>query len=158
MIKKRRVSGRWPTVTALAAGVPLAALVASVPAVVQPEHAAASTQARAAAPRQADFGLRRGASLERPLRAVGGELTRAGVQPLINSAGQRHLTGGWGPAAKVPAGACTYCFDKQDPGTRKWYPQGVTTASDAAVDGRWGPGRPILVSWHNDGAIRLTFV
>ncbi|MEU6747222.1 hypothetical protein ABZ914_13480 [Spirillospora sp. NPDC046719] len=158
MIMKWRVSGRRPAVAALAAGVPLAALVASVPAVVGPQPAAASASARDAAPRKADFGLRRGANLDRPLRALGQRLTKSGVQALINGSGQRRLTGGCAAAAKVPAGARAYCFDKQDSATRKWYPQGVTTVSDAAVDGRWGTGRPILVSWHNDGAVRLTFV
>ncbi|MFB4304069.1 hypothetical protein [Actinomadura sp. NTSP31] len=160
---KRSVSGRRAAGTALAAGVPLAALVAAVPAAVQPETAAASAAppsaaVRAAAPRRADFGLRHGANLDRPLRALGERLARSGVQALINGSGQRHLASGCGGAAKVPAGSRIHCFDKQDSATEKWYPQGVTTVSDAAVDGRWGAGRPILVSWHNHGAVRLTFV
>ena len=156
MIMKRTVTrvGR-PGVAALAAG---AALVA-VPGVA---HAAPVPAASRKAPADldpSDFVLRRGADRSAPLRQLGGRLHRSSVDTLLHSSGQAKLGGGCAKTAAVPAHSHVYCFDKKDTTPRSWVPQGVTTVSDAAAGERWaGGGRPILVSWHDSGKARLTFV
>ncbi|MFG2091482.1 hypothetical protein [Spirillospora sp. NPDC048824] len=152
---QRTVNGvRRRRIALLAAGVPLAAPVAALPDVV---HAA---PARAAAdPDLRDFDLRRGSDRTAPIRALDKRLGRSSVDALLGSSGQNRLRRGCGKAAGVPAHSLVYCFDKTDSNTRKWVPQGVTTVSDAVDGERWaGGGRPILVSWHDSGRVRLTFV
>ncbi|MFA1545057.1 hypothetical protein [Actinomadura chokoriensis] len=150
---------RRPGVAALAAGVPLAALVAGTPGVAQ---AAPVTAVSAKAPADLnprDFVLRRGADRSEPLRALGGELHRSSVDALLNAGGQDKMGHGCARSAAVPAHSLVYCFNKADTATRSWIPQGVTTVSDAVAGERWaGGGRPILVSWHNGGKVKLTFV
>ncbi|MEU8122705.1 hypothetical protein AB0C21_28680 [Spirillospora sp. NPDC049024] len=145
---------RWPGAAVLAAGV----LAAGAPAAPGVAHA---TDARAlAAPMNPrDFDLRSGDDLSGPVRALGGRLRRAGVSALLRSSGHVKLGSGCGEAAGVPAGSLVYCFDKADSNTRSWVPQGVTSVSDATAGERWAGGvRPILVSWHNGGRVRVTFV
>lgn len=154
MILKRIVSGvRSRRIALVAAGAALAAPVAAVPGVV---HAA---PARAADPDLRDFDLRRGSDRTAPIRALDRRLHRSSVDALLNSSGQKRLRRGCGKAAAVPAHSLVYCFNKADSNTRNWVPQGVTTVSDAVGGEQWaGGGRPILVSWHDSGRIRLTFV
>ncbi|TDD76635.1 hypothetical protein E1293_26815 [Actinomadura darangshiensis] len=142
----------------LAAGAPLAALVATVPGVAHAAPDTAVSAKAAAAPlNPRDFELRRGADRSAPLRALGGRLHRSGVDALLRSSGQNKLGRGCGKAAGVPAHSLVYCFNRTDSVTRSWVPQGVTTVSDASAGERWAGGRPILVSWHNGGRVRLTF-
>ncbi|WP_433477296.1 hypothetical protein ACQPZP_09705 [Spirillospora sp. CA-142024] len=156
MILQRTVTGiRRPGIAVLAAGASLAALVAAVPG------AAPAAQAKtAAAPLNArDFDLRRGADRSGPLRALASRLGRSSVNGLLSSSGQNRMGRGCGKAAAVPAHSLVYCFNKKDTATHSWVPQGVTTVSDAVAGERWaGGGRPIIVSWHNGGKVRLTFV
>ncbi|MEU5994678.1 hypothetical protein ABZ806_37365 [Spirillospora sp. NPDC047418] len=143
---------------ALAAG---AALVA-VPGAAHAAPAAPAAAVTAKAPADLnpdDFVLRRGADLGGPVRTLDARLRRSGVDALIGSSGQRKLGRGCARAAGVPAHSLVYCFNRADSTTRSWVPQGVTTVSDAAGGERWaGGGRPILVSWHDSGKVRLTFV
>lgn len=145
MILKRM---RRRTLAVLAAGVPLAA-----PGLVLAPHARAAADLSLR-----EFDLRRGPDRGASIRALDGRLHRSSVDALLHSSGQRRLRRGCGKAAGVPAGSLVYCFDKTDSTTRTWVPQGVTTVSDAEADEQWaGGGRPILVSWHDSGRIRLTF-
>lgn len=150
------IEQRTATAIRLAA-VPSAALAAAVPGVVvqtPPAKAAA-----VAAPRLRDFDLRRGSDRSGPIRALDRRLHRGGVASLLGSSGQRRFGRGCGKPAGVPARSLVYCFDRADTATRQWVPQGVTSVSDAAAGERWaGGGRPMLVSWHDSGRIRLTFV
>ncbi len=157
MIMQRTVIGlRRPGVAFLAAGAAFAAL----PGAAHASPAAAPASAKAPADlNPADFVLRRGADRGEPLRALNGLLGRSGVDALIRSSGQAKMGRGCGRAAAVPAHSLVYCFDRADSTTRRWVPQGVTTVSDAVAGERWaGGGRPILVSWHDSGKVRLTFV
>ncbi|MFA1541320.1 hypothetical protein [Actinomadura monticuli] len=144
-----------PGVAALAAG---AALVAA-PATAQ---AAPATTVSAKAPADVnprDFVLRRGADRSTPLRELNGRLRRSGVDALLRASGRARMGRGCAKPAGVPAHSLVYCFNKKDTATRSWVPQGVTTVSDATAGERWAGGvRPILVSWHDSGKVRLTFV
>jgi hypothetical protein len=153
MIMQRTVIGlRRPGVAVLAAG---AALVA-VPGVA---HASAVPAQAPADLVRGDFVLRSGPDRSASLRALDRALDRSTVNALINSSGQRKMGRGCARAAGVPAHSVVYCFNRADSTTRSWVPQGVTTVSDAAGGERWaGGGRPILVSWHDSGKVRLTFV
>ncbi|NKZ03894.1 hypothetical protein [Actinomadura latina] len=146
---------RRPGVAALAAG---AALVA-VPGVAQAAPATTVTAKAPADLNPRDFVLRRGADRSTPLRALDGRLRTSSVNALLRSSGQAKMGRGCAGRAGVPAHSLVYCFDRTDSATRSWVPQGVTTVSDAVAGGRWeGGGRPILVSWHDSGKVRLTFV
>ena len=169
MILQRTATGvRRRKIALLAAGVPLAVPVGAVQAAAAPDaahaapaHAAPAQAAplRAAAPSLRDFDLRRGPDRGGPVRELGRRLDRSGVDALLTSSGQRKLGGGCGKAAAVPANSVVHCFDKADSATTKWVPQGVATISDAVAGERWaGGGRAILVSWHDSGKIRITFV
>ncbi|MEV3922947.1 hypothetical protein [Actinomadura coerulea] len=155
---------RWPGTAAVAAGVLAVAAQAAAlaaPAAADPRAMPAARAAGAvAAPLDArDFDLRRGTDRSGTVRALGGVLRRTGVGALLRSPGHTRLGGGCGRAAGVPAGSLVYCFNGADSTTRDWVPQGVTSVSDAAAGGGWAGGvRPILVSWHNGGRVRLTFV
>lgn len=151
MILQRAATAlRRRKIAIIAAGVPLAAPGAVV---AVPDRAAA-----AAAPNLRDFDLRRGSDRGAPIRALDRRLHRSGAAGLLASSGQRRLRGGCGKAAAVPAGALVHCFDRTDSNTRTWVPQGVTTVSDAVQDERWSGRRPILVSWHDSGRVRVTVV
>ncbi|QXJ24500.1 hypothetical protein AGRA3207_005835 [Actinomadura graeca] len=156
-ISQRRATGiRRPCVVVLVAAVSVAALLAAVPGAARAGSAPAGS---AAAPRTSDADLRRGPDLGGPVRGLDGRLRRSGVDAVIGSAGQRRLGGGCGRAAGVPAGSLVHCWDREDSVTRTWVPQGVTGISDAVDDERWsGGGRPLLVSWHDKGSTRVTFV
>ncbi|WP_157430507.1 hypothetical protein [Actinomadura macra] len=161
MISQLRATGvRRPGLVVLAAGFPVAALVAGVPDVLRAEPARAYSGAGSiAAPRLSDLDLRRGPDLSAPLRGLDGRLQRSGVDALITAQGQRRLGGGCGKAAGVPPHSLVYCWDREDSATRTWVPQGVTGISDAVAGERWtGGGRPMLVSWHDKGSTRITFV
>ncbi|MGW2306761.1 hypothetical protein [Actinomadura luteofluorescens] len=154
---------RWPGTAAVAAGVLAAATPGIAHAAPAPAEPRAGTVAQAwsvAAPlNPRDFDLRRGTDRSGTVRALGGRLRRTGVAALLRSSGGARLGGGCGRAAGVPAGSLVYCFDGADSTTRNWVPQGVTSVSDAAAREGWAGGvRPILVSWHNGGRVRLTFV
>lgn len=154
---------RWPGAAALAAGVPLAALVAAAPGTAHAAPAKRTAVAKGAvwaAPLKArDFDLRRGADRSAPLRALAGRLRRTGVGALLGASGSSRLGRGCGKAAAVPSGAQVYCFDRADTATRAWIPQGVTSVSDAVAGERWAGGdRPLVVSWHENGKVRITFV
>lgn len=156
MIMQRTVTraGR-PGVAALAAG---AALVA-VPGVAQAAPVPAVSTKAPADLNPRDFVLRRGADRSAPLRDLGRRLHRSSVNALLHSSGQARMGRGCAGSAGVPAHSLVYCFNKKDTATRSWVPQGVTTVSDATAGERWaGGGRPILVSWHDSGKVRLTFV
>ncbi len=147
--RRGAVLGRCPAAVVLVAGVSLAS-VAIAPAF--PGQAVA-------APRPSDMELGRGPGLGLPLRVLDGTLRRSSVDALINSSGQRKLGGGCGGPAGVPSGSRVYCWDHQDATTGVWVPQGVTSVSDALRGERLsGGGRPILVSWHDQGSTRVTFV
>ncbi|MFS2295416.1 MAG: hypothetical protein FWJ90_22410 [Actinomadura sp.] len=153
MISSRSPVGR---LVVLAVGVPLA-VPGAVPAV--PGRAAAAPPAvPAAVANLPDFELRRGPDRAAPLRALDGRLHRGGAGEVLGSSGQKKLRGGCGEAAAVPPGALVHCFNATDSAGANWIPQGVTTVSDA-VDGERlpGGGRPILVSWHDGGRVRVTF-
>lgn len=164
MILRRTVTAvRWPGTAAVAAGVLAAAtpgIAHAVPAPAEPRAGTAAQAWTVAAPlNPRDFDLRRGTDRSGTVRALGGRLRRTGVAALLRSTGGARLGGGCGQAAGVPAGSLVYCFDGADSTTRNWVPQGVTTVSDAAAREGWAGGvRPILVSWHNGGRVRLTFV
>ncbi|TDB87157.1 hypothetical protein [Actinomadura sp. 7K534] len=141
----------WRRIAGLAAGVPLAA-TGTVLAV--PEQAAAAT-----APALREFDLRRGPDRGAPIRALDGRLHHVGADAVLGSSGGKRLRGGCGKAAGVPAQSLVYCFDKADSATRQWVPQGVTTISDAeAAERLAGGSRPLLVSWHGGGRVKVTFV
>lgn len=163
MIMQRTATGTGlAAVAALVAGVPTVALAAAAPAsrAASPTTTAAAATAKAPAaldPR--DFELRRGSSLVAPILALDRRLRSTGVDGVIRSSGQQKLGRGCGGPAGVPAGSLVYCFNRADTATKAWVPQGVTTASDASAAERSpGGGRPILVSWHNGGKVRVTFV
>ncbi len=139
------------------AGVLAAAASAAAPGAA---HAApAGTGALAAPLNPRDFDLRPGTDRGGPVRALGDRLRRTDVSGLLRASGHARLGGGCGKAAGVPAGSLVYCFTRSDGTTRSWVPQGVTSVSDAAAGERWAGGvRPIVVSWHNGGRVRLTFV
>lgn len=153
MILQRIVTnGRW-----CLAAVPLVAATSGV-AWAEPAVSAESGVA-AAAPSPRDFDLRRGSDRGPAVRELGRRLHRSSVGGLLASSGQRRFGRGCAGPAAVPARSLVYCFDKNDTATGDWTPQGVTSVSDAVAGERWaGGGRPILVSWHNGGRIRLTFV
>ncbi|NDU71628.1 hypothetical protein GWI34_03160 [Actinomadura sp. DSM 109109] len=146
-----------------AAALAVAVLAAAVPGVAHaappraPEEPGAWTTAAPLNPR--DYDLRRGPGRGRAVAALGGRLSRTGVRALLRSRGHARLGGGCGRPARVPARSLVYCFDRADSATRTWVPQGVTSVSDAAAGEVWAGGvRPILVSWHNGGRVRVTFV
>lgn len=141
----------------LAAGVPLAVPGAVLAA---PDRAAAApAAASSAAVNLRDFDLRRGPDRAAPIRALDGRLDRGDADAVLRSSGQKKLRGGCGKAAAVPSGALVHCFDAADSADTNWIPQGVTTVSDAVESERLpGGGRPILVSWHDSGRVRVTFV
>ncbi|GAA4224382.1 hypothetical protein GCM10022254_03690 [Actinomadura meridiana] len=159
IISQRTVTGtRKRTIAAVAVAVPLAALS---PGAVHPTPATAAPVAMSAAkaPNLSDFDLRRGSDRGPALRALGGRLQRSSVSGLLTSSGLGRFGRGCGKPAAVPAHSLVYCFDKQDSATNAWVPQGVSTVSDATEGERWAGGvRPMLVSWHDSGRIRLTFV
>lgn len=148
----------------LAIATPLVALAAGIPGVVYlapgETQNAAGTSASAAAPALGDFDLRQGSNRSTPLKALGKKLDKSGVTALMNATGQRRLgSGSCAKAAGVPAKSVAYCWNAGDSKTSKWIPQGVSTVSDADSDETWGKsGKPILVAWYADHAIRLTFV
>jgi hypothetical protein len=145
----------WRCLGVLAASVPLAGLPAAVPGTAH-----ATAPAEAAAPMNPrDFDLRRGTDRSGPIRGLDRTLRRSSVSALLRSSGQDKMGHGCGKAAAVPAHSLVYCFNKADTRTSTWVPQGVTSVSDATAGERWAGGvRPILVSWHNGGRVRLTFV
>ncbi|RFS84785.1 hypothetical protein D0T12_14780 [Actinomadura spongiicola] len=151
IISQRTATGaRRRDVAALAVAVQLAVLTPGV---------AHATPAPPPAPTLRHFDLHRGPDRSVPLRALDGRLLRIGVDALLGSSGQRRLGRGCGEAAAVPPGARVLCFDKADSETRTWLPQGVTSVSDATAGERLtGGGRPLLVSWHDSGRIKVTFV
>ncbi|MFI0371325.1 hypothetical protein ACH35V_25960 [Actinomadura sp. 1N219] len=142
--------------------VALAVLVASVVHALPAQASApgrAPAQAAVAAPNLRDFDLRRVSDRSGPLRALSGKLERSSVDALLTASGQRRLGHGCGKPAAVPARSLVHCFDRADSATGKWVPQGVTSVSDATAGERLpGGGRPLLVSWHDSGRVRLTFV
>src|SRR5690606_18363863 len=140
----------------LAAGVPPAVPGAVLAA---PDRAAAApAAASSAAVNLRDFDLRRGPDRAAPIRALDGRLDRGDADAVLRSSGQKKLRGGCGKAAAVPSGALVHCFDAADSADTNWIPQGVTTVSDAVESERLpGGGRPILVSWHDSGRVRVTF-
>ncbi|MFI0353451.1 hypothetical protein [Actinomadura sp. 9N407] len=83
-------------------------------------------------------------------------------------AGKGDHRGKWGGdcggAAKVPAGSKVFCFNAADTGTQEWYPQGVTSVSDAQPDETWGSAKPLMVGWYDRDkkaphkSMRVTFV
>ncbi len=151
MIMQRTVIGlRRPGVAVLAAG---AALVA-VPGVA---HASAVPAQAPADLNPSDFVLRRGPDRSASLRALDRALDRSGVNALINSSGQRKMGRGCARAAGVPAHSVVYCFNRTDSTTRSWVPQ-VSRPSRTRPGRTLGGRRPILVSWHDSGKVRLTFV
>src|SRR5690606_761957 len=111
-------------------------------------------------PRGAGPGGRRpGPARARPVRAPAGRLGGGGAGAVLRPSGQQRLRGGCGKAAAVPSGALVHCFAAADSADTNWIPQGVTTVSDAVESERLpGGGRPILVSWHDSGRVRVTFV
>ncbi|WUH97405.1 hypothetical protein OHR68_28260 [Spirillospora sp. NBC_00431] len=159
ILQRTATGARRRDLVAAAAAVPLAALAASIVHAPPAQASPAQSAEQSAAPNRHDFDLRRGSDRGGPLRALGGRLERSGVGALLDSSGQRRFGHGCGRPAAVPARSLVYCFDKADSVTGEWVPQGVTTVSDAVAGERWsGGGRPILVSWHDSGRVRLTFV
>lgn len=93
---------------------------------------------------------------------IRGQLTRSGVQSLLEDANRTAGTG-----CDAPEGAAhTFCFQPESDGqgddqnTEAWYPQGVTTVSDAVADEQWGSKKPVVTSWYSKGdkGVRLTFL
>ncbi|TYB46603.1 hypothetical protein [Actinomadura chibensis] len=146
-------SSRW-----CLAAVPLVAAVPGVAHASPPRpETAAESAVEAAAPNPRDFDLRRGADRGPAVRELGRRLHRSSVGGLLASSGKRRFGHGCAGPAAVPARSLVYCFDRHDTDTGDWVPQGVTSVSDAVAGERWtGGGRPMLVSWHNGGRIRLT--
>jgi hypothetical protein len=161
MIMQRTVTAvGCAALAAVAAGVPAIASDAGPAAAPAGPATVTATIAKAPAgldPR--DFELRRGPSHAAPMRALDRVLRYGGVDGVIRSSGQQKLGRGCGRPAAVPAGSLVHCFDRADTATRAWVPQGVTTASDAFAGERSpGGGRPVIVSWHNGGKVRVTVV
>lgn len=92
--------------------------------------------------------------------------TRVGVQTLLKDANRTAGTEG-DKGCNAPEGAAhTFCFQPQvdgqgdDQNTEAWYPQGVTTVSDAVADEQWGARKPVVTSWYSKGdqGVRLSFL
>lgn len=82
--------------------------------------------------------------------ALDRELTNVGVESVLRDANREADT-----SCGTPKHAVNHlCFqrgegDANDQDTANWYPQGVTTVSDAVDDERWGSAKPVLTSWYN---------
>ncbi|MFD0851138.1 hypothetical protein ACFQ07_02830, partial [Actinomadura adrarensis] len=97
---------------------------------------------------------------------IGRTLRTVDVRVPLND--PRSPQGTWGRpcarAAGVPSDAKAFCFNTADSLTTEWFPQGVTTVSEARADKRWAKERPLLVSWYDednrepDRSARVTFI
>ncbi len=113
-------------------------------------------------PSVADYVLKRGPKLTAAIDRLDDRLRKSGVQELLGKA-NRKLGEGCAKRAAVPSGAVAYCWQPGDDKTGEWYPQGVTTTSDAKANERWGSKRALIVTWYDkrkapEKGVRLSFV
>lgn len=114
-------------------------------------------------PSARDYILRRGPLLSGAIARLDARLRRSGVQALLRRANRKLAGSGCAKRAAVPPGADVLCLQSGDDRTREWYPQGVTTTSDANADEHWGRKRALVVTWYDKGkapekGVRLSFV
>ena len=114
-----------------------------------------------------DFQLTRGAMLNKAIDMLDERLRKSGVQKLLRKANRRLTTRrarGCPPKnAAVPRSATVYCLKSGDNKTAEWFPQGMTTSSDANADERWGRRQALIVTWYDkrrkpEKGARLSFV
>lgn len=98
------------------------------------------------------------------VRELDADLNKSGVQKLLDEANRNATTG---DCNGLPGDAHEFCFqgdngsEGDDQNTQHWYPQGVTTVSDAVADELWGSKKPVLASWYNKTGtkgIRVSFL
>ena len=116
-------------------------------------------------PSTADYILKRGPNRSAAIERLDDRLRKSGVQKLLSKANRKLSRADCGKSdrAAVPAGSVVYCWKSGDDKTSEWYPQGVTTTSDANADERWGRKRALIVTWYDAGrspkkGVRLSFV
>lgn len=85
-----------------------------------------------------------------PVEELERALPRQGVQDLLAEANRLAEPGCKPTNPEMPeTPSRSYCFEKGDNDTYDWYPQGITTVSDAQRDELWGSKQAILVSWYD---------
>ncbi|GAA2901362.1 hypothetical protein GCM10010517_67170 [Streptosporangium fragile] len=110
------------------------------------------------------FGLtRNGGGLATGIPAIEKELTRVTLGTVLAEANRvaarKGPTGTGAFAGMNPRPVDWYCFNTGDNTTREWYPQGLSCASDAGID-----GGTFVVSWYHkpssgqERGVRLTFL
>ncbi|MFB4312787.1 hypothetical protein [Actinomadura sp. 21ATH] len=129
--------------------------------------ASVDTSAAAQTPAKDPYALQVGTGPDAAaLAGLAGRLETTGLPALLaaGGGGRGEWDGDCGGAAGVPQGARVFCFGAAGGAASGWRPHGVTGASDARADGRWGAYRPLLVAWSDeDGksphrSVRVTFV
>ncbi|MGC5010514.1 hypothetical protein ACLQ2R_07075 [Streptosporangium sp. DT93] len=113
------------------------------------------------------FGLRRdGGGLAAGIRALEKELKRAPLKDVLARANRvlvrKGRNGAGAFTGMTPKPVDWYCFDNDDNAVKEWYPQGLTSASDAGIAG--GGASVFAVSWYHtpssgaERGVRLTFL
>ena len=116
-------------------------------------------------PSTADYVLKRGPQRSAAIERLDARLSKSGVQKLLSKANRKLSSADCGKSdrAAVPSGSVVYCWKSGDDTSSEWYPQGVTTTSDANADERWGRKRALIITWYDAGkspkkGVRLSFV
>jgi hypothetical protein len=105
-------------------------------------------------PMLADFVLKRGPLLTGAISRLDARLRKSGVQALLRKANRKLTDKGCAKDAAVPRRAKVYCFEPGDDKTPEWFPQGVTTSSDAKANERWRRERALIVTWYDKATLR----
>ncbi|MBE1876494.1 hypothetical protein [Myceligenerans pegani] len=150
---------------ALAAGLLAAAgLTAAAPATADTEAVPGSSAAavEAAATRLTASNFRYGLGETSPslISALDSALPNVSVSTVANDGNRTGATCG---APSVSHRRAYFCWNSGDQSTSAWYPQGITTSSDAYGAGTYEGKRILVASWYDhDGGIdkgaRLSFV
>ncbi|MEV4745696.1 hypothetical protein AB0K21_04910 [Streptosporangium sp. NPDC049248] len=110
------------------------------------------------------FGLKRDAGgLAAGIKVLEQELQRVSLDTVLAKANRvavrKGSTGAGAFAKMTPKPVDWYCFDADDNVAREWYPQGLTSASDAGI-----AGGTFVVSWYHsptsgaERGVRLSFL
>jgi hypothetical protein len=98
-----------------------------------------------------DFQLKRDDSFDSWVKVLDGALPNQKISDIIHDL--NHPTTSTAPL-NVPHFQDSYSWDASasfnDRTTKKWYPQGITTSSDALQEGKYGGFDITLVSWHSN--------
>ncbi|GHH74006.1 hypothetical protein [Promicromonospora soli] len=128
------------------------AVVGSVPATAEPDATAQQAAPSAAATRLTASNFRYDLS-ETPstmIAALDADLPNVSLATVANDGNRT----GRSCTAPVVRRIASFCWNSSDAGTTAWYPQGVTTSSDALGVGMYDGKRILMASWYDhDGGI-----